>query len=313
MSTGGNNLNFLEAHASGLAALLKYRKIPDMYSSNEEWRLFQTVNGQLVCATFVLNYPSNSRHHQQLGMCLQRGIPSFIAYRDLKEVYESSKFAMLRLTGMVHRGVDLLALWKDALATPDTTDPAEFKTLLEQLDMLGQIIDAWDPALGLRTQMAHHQTPAASTQPRWLRRVLDHPGVPRVSHQYAVVQVIYVWNLARIVRIKIATALLNASFEHPEYNISASHQLDVIADNVENACASIFPIFTMPIDTKPYAETSNDVCGFRAHMAIQPLVAARNALPLLPQTGTVVARAAWVNEVLNFMMEEFLAPLKAIS
>jgi hypothetical protein len=47
MSTGGNNPLFLEAHARGLAALLKMREIP-VVDGGYYWRMFQSINVQMV-------------------------------------------------------------------------------------------------------------------------------------------------------------------------------------------------------------------------------------------------------------------------
>jgi hypothetical protein len=283
MSTGGNNALFFEAHASGLAALLKLRKMPAVEYSYQ-WRLFVSINSQMLTS------------------CLRRGIPSFIPFSQIKNFYENSSFPMMKLTSLIHRGVDLLSLWKGSAASY-TADNAERASLVAQMSALDVSMDLWEKTVPGICGFTSEPTPNASNLPQWLRPIIEHPGVPRVMQVHDNVQLIFTSNLWRMMRMLVARVLLAASIEMP--GTDSISYMRTIRRMVEDTCTSILPIFITPIDTKPYANTVEEVCGFRSYMAINPLLIAKACLEVLPATVESGARIAWIGEVHAFTLREF--------
>jgi hypothetical protein len=259
------------------------------------------ANGN-AASKFLCNQ-SGANWYLQLAQCLKRGIPSFIDYSYLKEFYESSSHAMVRLTGLIHRGVDLLALWEESAAAPGFTGQTEQNSLLTQISALDVAFDGWGVALPEHAGFTTHPTPATSTQPNWLRQILEHPGMPRIAHAYASVQIIYAWNLSRMMRMLIARVLLAASLNIPSSD--PTPYKETIHRMVEDISSSMLSIFTAPIDTKPYADSVLEVCGFRPYLAGLPLDIAKESLQMLPRTAEAESRIAWIEKVLHFTLKEF--------
>ena len=284
MSTGGNNVNFLQAHAMGMAALIRQRGL-QIITDEYQWRIFRSIQGQLLAA------------------CLKLGVPSFIPYSDLKDIYNTGKYPMARMLGRVHLGVDLLALWK---AASDTNDEMEKAMLLPQITTLDAELAEWEHALPEPAQYLIRPTPRPEEIPRWIRPLVEHPGMPSKVHIYDSVQVIYLWTLYRTLRVFISKVLLLASLRNPIPGYSIASRQSVILRMTEDACRSVLAIFTQKIDTKPHADTLEDVVGFRSILVMMPLNVAKETLRLVPETPETILRLQWIQKVYDFTMCSFL-------
>ena len=283
MSTGGNNAIFLQAHAMGMSALIKQRGLR-IVTDEYQWRIFRSIQGHLLSA------------------CLRLGVTSFIPYSDLKAVYDNDKYPMARILGHIHHGVDLLAIWKAAVAA---NDEFEKTRLLTQLTTLDTSLADWEQNVPQPAQYAVHPKPDSQTLPRWARHLAEHPGMPNKVHEYDTVQVIYFWTLYRTTRILVSKILLFAALHNPIPGYSVASRQSVILRMAEDACSSVLPILVQPIDSKPNPETLTDVVGFRAMMCILPLTVARDTLKMAPPTEELAQRLQWIDRVLDFAMGNF--------
>ncbi|KIV98583.1 uncharacterized protein PV09_09630 [Verruconis gallopava] len=293
MSTGGNNPTFMQAHANGLAALLKNHDIP-IVENDYRWRMYQSINVQLLTTS------------------LRLGIPSFIPYARLKSFYEESPYSIVHATGLVHKAVDLLALWNayqssqfgTARATPDTGDGEEEQTplLLRLIDM-DMAFDAWEDNVPAVATFFTYETSATSAQPKWLQHLMTHPGAPRYSHTYKNLAVIYTWSMWRMTRMRVAHVLLTAGSKVP--HADARRYRLTIERMATDACRSILPIFSMRVESKPFAGSIDEVCGFRPYLATLPLSMAKETLRELPPTAERCNTMAWIEDVLAFSIKTF--------
>jgi hypothetical protein len=286
MSTGGNNIVFLQAHATGMAALIKAREkrtINDEY----EWRIIRNIMGQMLAA------------------CLKLGIASFVPYSALKHFYEDARFPMGRIFSLVHQGVDLLALWKSVTYTIPANEQAEKTALLKQMAVLDNELDDWSHNLHAASEYKTIPTPDSSTLPRWFRHLAQHPGMPTTFHVYDSVQAIYMWSLYRTLRFSIARVLLVTVLRNPAPGGSVKAYQEIMQRMTNDACSSILAIYTQSIHTKPKAAELADVVGFRPMMAILPLNLIKTGLLTLPDTEENRARRAWADDALTFTMTTF--------
>jgi hypothetical protein len=230
-------------------------------------------------------------------------MPSFIPYSQLKEFYEDSPYPMIAMTSLIHQGVDLLALWKARSASLPSAGEAEQGALLNKILALDAAFDTWEETVPAIKAFTRYPTPAASTLPSWLRRIVEHPGMPQVAHSYDSLQLIYNWSLCRTMRMLIARVLLAASLKIP--GADPTPYEETIQRMVDDTCSSVLPIFITPVDTKPYAESIPEICGLRPYMTMLPLNVAKASLRVLLQTPEARTRAAWIDEVLGFVFGEF--------
>ncbi len=184
---------------------------------------------------------------------------------------------MINMMGLVHEGVDLMALWEQASVSP--AEQAQRADLLTQMVALDATFDIWGTTVHQHSSFTVHPMPPISTQPSWLHPILNHPGTPQLTHHYANVQIIHNWNMARMMRIVLSSALFKASLATP-YSDPGRYKT-TIQRMVQDVCCSILPLFTARIETKPDAETVDDVCGLRAYIAEFPLHVAKQALRLV--------------------------------
>jgi hypothetical protein len=286
MNTGGNNIVFVKAHATGMAALIKARQkrpINDEY----EWRIIRNINSQMIAA------------------CLKLGIPSFVPYSALKHFYEDARFPLGRIFSLLHQGVDILALWNSISYSIPANEQAEKAALLQQMVVLDAQLDAWEQEFPPAAKLLTIPTPDVSSLPKWLRHVVEHPGMPPTVHVYDSVQVIYIWNLYRLLRFSINRVLLITSLRCPMPGGSITTYQDIMQRMVDDACSSIVAIYTQPIAAKPVAGELADVVGFRPMMSILPLNLAKAGLMHLPDTKENKARREWADSTLAFTMTTF--------
>jgi hypothetical protein len=288
MSTGGGgNKDFWEAHASGLAALVKLRPVPNPHQALQ-FRIFQYVNTQM------------------LTTCLRYGRPSYLPFELLQHFY-NSEFPIVRLTGYMHQGVDLLAQWRQAAASMTNMGPIEIKSLLNRIILLDAELAQWEMSVPLFFTYGVSLDPHTG-QPYWMKSLLAHAGAPPLMHCYESFQNAYGWNLYRALRILLNRTILDSVSTFPLYTHSIELDLKtcllIVKKLVEDICASVLSILIGYIPGKPPAVSEQDICGFRAHGLVSALELARACLRAAVGDPESQLRADWVGSVLSFIAKK---------
>jgi hypothetical protein len=229
----------------------------------------------------------------------------------LHEFYDSP-FPLVRLQNFLHRGVDLLAQWRQIASRKDVVDLVDIesllKTLLDQVVLLDSGLTNWELTLPSMFNYGSFSLDEKQLQPPWMLELLNHPGCPPIMHDYDSLQNIYTWNLYRMVRILLNQAILNSVRIFPLYTLPMAMDLQtsllVIKKLVDDICSSVLSSFTVSIPGKPLAVLKQDICGFRVQGLVGALELARACLRANLGYLESHLRAEWVESIITFISNE---------
>lgn len=237
----------------------------------------------------------------QLIYCLQLGRRSFIEYDFFRDVYESSSFIMVRLVGLIHRIVDLLP--ESRVHQIDGLDESSPSSSIRRLVALDEELSLWQSTLDL-ARVSKGSSDLLARQPVYLENLTTIPGAPESFSLYDDLQVLYVWNLYRVLRIAMHCSILRSQMvQIGECQMLPSQQEStrIILGLFEDMCQSVYANFLVHIDGRAPALDVADIIGLRQIFLLLPLLIAMGYIQTLPINPVSKERWIWIQQVVDFL------------
>jgi hypothetical protein len=228
----------------------------------------------------------------------------------VQEFYQSD-FPLVRLNGILHRAVDVLAQWKRCVSGSTITSRVEIELLQCRMMELDAELACWELTVPAWYTYGVYTTEQRQIgQPRWIRSLLDHPGSPPIMHYYNSLLNVYGWNLYRLLRISLNNSIINSVSTFPLHTCSVALDLNssllVVNKLAGDICSSVLSILTISIPGKPEAASEQDICGFRVQGLVPTLKLAHTCLRTLWGHSESQLRADWLDLVISFISQDVL-------
>jgi hypothetical protein len=221
----------------------------------------------------------------------------------LQDYYQSG-LPMVRLSGLLHESVDLLAQLKEDTHAALVDQRHDAQTTAQQILLLDTKLARWESSLPLFFQFEACPTPEFR-QPPWLKNIVTNSGSPSIMHIYDTLQTAHGWNVYRVLRIMLNKAITSVqNYDSSNHEIMPGSMV-LMERLVNDICASVLSHFLVPIPGKPTATLEQEICGIRAHFLVSPLTAALTYLRSFPDRPLAKSRAEWVESVLAFIAQTF--------
>jgi hypothetical protein len=226
----------------------------------------------------------------------------------VQEFYDS-EFPLVRLNGMLHRGVDVLAQWRQCASGTAVAGSNEIELLLSRIVELDAELANWELTTPAWLNYGVYSFEQQHTgQPHWIRQLLGHPGSPPIMHYYTSLVNVYGWNLYRMLRIFLNKTIINSISTFPQHTHSIALDLKtsllIVKKLADDICACVLSILTVPIPGKLDAASEQDICGIRVQGLTPALQLARTCLRGLSGHPESEMRADWLNCVMSFVSRE---------
>ena len=233
--------------------------------------------------------------------CLQLGRRSLIPFEEVREYYQSTDMPFIKLIGILHRAVDVLAEWNEYLGSGEKRSSGYH--ILQSISLLDEALEIWKS--GRSNDWGYTESNELLTdQGSWIIPLLMHPGAPAVIHQYSCLSVAYCWNLYRLLRLVLNRALLTANdVERQGMGLPSKPQsISTITKHVEDICSSVYAHLRGSIPGRYEALQEQDIVGLRQFLLFAPLYAVRKCLISFATNPMAKVRLDWVENLLAFLL-----------
>jgi len=239
----------------------------------------------------------------KLLYCLLLGRRSFIDYDHFRELYENSQHPIVRLSGLIHKTVDLIAEFQEHINTGGGTGEASLYPYLRKMyDLDGELFQ-WVASLGEESKYEGHVSILVD-KPSYLQNLMTMPGAPDRFIIYGDLPLAYMWNLYRVLRIALHSAILKSTQPDMDNETMLSSEEEsfwTIRSEFDELCSSVYSYFIIPVAGRSETSDTESLIGLRQFFLLLPLRISMNTLQTLPTNPVPRERWRWVQHVVLFL------------